>query len=96
MLDRDMRPTRLDLMLEYVREFVGEWFDQNPLGQIGVVGMRVGIGERICDMSGWQVLFHKREYANENLHQEILRMCSDQSRRDTNWSHLANLASKTP
>jgi transcription initiation factor TFIIH subunit 2 len=55
MLDRDMRPTRLDLMLEYVREFVGEWFDQNPLGQIGVVGMRAGIGERIGDMSGERV-----------------------------------------
>lgn len=22
-----------------------EWFDQNPLGQIGVVSMRAGIGE---------------------------------------------------
>jgi transcription initiation factor TFIIH subunit 2 len=52
MTDRDMRPTRFDLMLEYAREFVGEWFDQNPLGQIGVVGMRAGIGERIGEMSG--------------------------------------------
>jgi hypothetical protein len=50
--DRDMRPTRFDLMLEYAREFVTEWFDQNPLGQIGIVGMRGGIGERICEMSG--------------------------------------------
>ena len=52
MLDRDMRPTRFDLMLQYAREFVFEWFDQNPLGQIGVVGMRSGIGERICEMTG--------------------------------------------
>lgn len=52
MLDRDMRPTRFDLMLQYAREFVVEWFDQNPLGQIGVVGMRSGIGERICEMTG--------------------------------------------
>ncbi len=47
-----MRPTRFDLSLEYAREFVTEWFDQNPLGQIGIVGMRGGIGERICEMSG--------------------------------------------
>jgi transcription initiation factor TFIIH subunit 2 len=60
MLDRDMRPTRFDLMLEYVREFVVEWFDQNPLGQIGVVGMRAGIGERISEMSG------EREREREN------------------------------
>lgn len=47
-----MRPTRFDLTLQYTREFVTEWFDQNPLGQIGVVGMRGGIGERIGEMTG--------------------------------------------
>lgn len=52
MTDRDMRPTRFDLMLQYAREFVAEWFDQNPLGQIGIVGMRAGLGERIGEMSG--------------------------------------------
>ncbi|KAL4250693.1 General transcription and DNA repair factor IIH [Abortiporus biennis] len=52
MMDRDMRPTRFDLMLQYAREFITEWFDQNPLGQIGVVGMRSGLGERIGEMSG--------------------------------------------
>lgn len=52
MMDRDMRPTRFDLSLQYAREFVVEWFDQNPLGQIGLVGMRGGIGERIGEMSG--------------------------------------------
>ncbi|KAI6121529.1 Ssl1-like-domain-containing protein [Pisolithus sp. B1] len=52
MMDRDFRPTRFDLTLRYAREFVTEWFDQNPLGQIGVVGMRSGLGERIGEMSG--------------------------------------------
>ncbi|KAF7296112.1 VWFA domain-containing protein [Mycena kentingensis (nom. inval.)] len=52
MLDRDMRPTRFDLSLQYAREFIVEWFDQNPLGQIGVVGMRSGIGERVGELSG--------------------------------------------
>jgi Ssl1-like len=52
MTDRDMRPTRFDLMLQYAREFILEWFDQNPLGQIGVVGMRAGFGERVGEMSG--------------------------------------------
>jgi transcription initiation factor TFIIH subunit 2 len=52
MLDRDMRPNRFDLSLEYSREFVAEWFDQNPLGQIGIVGMKDGIAERVCALSG--------------------------------------------
>lgn len=51
MMDRDMRPTRFDLTLEYARAFVVEWFDQNPLGQIGVIGMRGGVAERIGEMS---------------------------------------------
>lgn len=52
MMDRDLRPNRFDLTLEYSRAFVAEWFDQNPLGQIGIVGMRAGIGERLREMSG--------------------------------------------
>ncbi|KIK67342.1 hypothetical protein GYMLUDRAFT_155763 [Collybiopsis luxurians FD-317 M1] len=52
MMDRDMRPTRFAVTLQYAREFVLEWFDQNPLGQMAVVGMRAGVGERISDMSG--------------------------------------------
>ena len=52
MMDRDMRPTRFDLMLQYAREFIIEWFDQNPLGQIGIVGMRAGLGEKVGEMSG--------------------------------------------
>ena len=47
-----MRPNRFDLTLEYAREFVAEWFDQNPLGQIGIVGMKEGIAERVCGLSG--------------------------------------------
>ena len=58
MMDRDMRPTRFDLMLQYAREFITEWFDQNPLGQIGIVGMRAGIGERLGEMSGEFLCIH--------------------------------------
>ena len=52
MAERDLRPSRFDLSLEYSREFITEWFDQNPLGQIGILGMRAGIAERIGEMSG--------------------------------------------
>jgi transcription initiation factor TFIIH subunit 2 len=42
MMDRNMRPTRLDL----AREFITEWFDQNPLGRMGIVEMRAGMSGR--------------------------------------------------
>ena len=56
MLDRDMRPTRFDLALSTARSFIVEWFDQNPLGQIGIIGMRSGIAERIGEMSSAFIL----------------------------------------
>jgi len=40
------------LALEYAREFISEWFDQNPLGQMAIVAMRSGLGEKICPMTG--------------------------------------------
>lgn len=73
MVDRDMRPTRFDLMLQYAREFINEWFDQNPLGQIGIVGMRGGIGERVAEMSGGQLPVLTSLNADTNIHQVIRR-----------------------
>ncbi|KAF8320812.1 TFIIH basal transcription factor complex, subunit SSL1 [Clavulina sp. PMI_390] len=52
MTDKDMRPSRFELVLQCSRDFIVEWFDQNPLGQIGIIGMRGGLGERICEMTG--------------------------------------------
>lgn len=56
MLDKDMRPTRFELSLQCCRDFIVEWFDQNPLGQVGIVGMRSGLGEKISEMTGMSIL----------------------------------------
>lgn len=63
MLDKDMRPTRFDLCLQYAREFIVEWFDQNPLGQIAVVGMRSGLGEKLGEMTG-EILAYSGVFRN--------------------------------
>ncbi|KAL1978844.1 hypothetical protein VTN31DRAFT_1703 [Thermomyces dupontii] len=52
MAEKDMRPTRYHLALRYAREFVREFFEQNPISQLGVIGMRDGLAVRISDMSG--------------------------------------------
>ncbi|EPQ57504.1 TFIIH basal transcription factor complex, subunit SSL1 [Gloeophyllum trabeum ATCC 11539] len=95
MLDRDMRPTRFGLTLEYAREFIVEWFDQNPLGQIGLVGMRAGLGERLSEMSGnpQDVLKalserHKLEPAGEPSLQNAIDMAR------TSMSHLPTHSSR--
>lgn len=52
MLDRDLRPSRLELTLTYCQDFVNEFFDQNPISQMGIIGMRNGIAERLSPLSG--------------------------------------------
>ncbi|KAK5629477.1 hypothetical protein RRF57_005192 [Xylaria bambusicola] len=52
MLEKDLLPTRHQLSMAYASEFVREYFEQNPISQLAVIGMRDGIAVRISDMSG--------------------------------------------
>ncbi|KAK2741426.1 hypothetical protein FQN55_008342 [Onygenales sp. PD_40] len=52
MTEKDLRPTRYLLTIRYAQEFVLEFFEQNPISQLGVLGMRDGLAVRISDMSG--------------------------------------------
>ncbi len=52
MAEKDLRPTRCLLTLRYAAEFVTEFFEQNPISQLGIVGMRDGLAVRVSDMSG--------------------------------------------
>jgi len=52
MNEKDLRPTRYLLTLLYIEAFIREFFEQNPISQLGIVGMRDGIAVRISDMSG--------------------------------------------
>ncbi|EJP62466.1 TFIIH basal transcription factor complex p47 subunit, putative [Beauveria bassiana ARSEF 2860] len=52
MADKDMLPTRHRLTLRYAAAFVREFFEQNPISQLGIVGMRDGVAVRISDLGG--------------------------------------------
>jgi transcription initiation factor TFIIH subunit 2 len=52
MAETDLLPTRHLLTIRYAQEFVTEFFEQNPISQLGVIGMRDGLAVRISDMSG--------------------------------------------
>lgn len=52
MLEKDLRPSRFLLTLQYAREFVSEFFDQNPIGQLSILATREGVAERITSMGG--------------------------------------------
>ncbi|PGH23120.1 hypothetical protein AJ80_02748 [Polytolypa hystricis UAMH7299] len=52
MAEKDLRPTRYLLSLRYAQEFVLEFFEQNPISQLGIIGMRDGLALKISDLSG--------------------------------------------
>ncbi|KIX99490.1 uncharacterized protein Z520_05066 [Fonsecaea multimorphosa CBS 102226] len=52
MNEKDLRPTRYLLTLSYTESFIREFFEQNPISQLGIIGMRDGVAVRISDMSG--------------------------------------------
>jgi transcription initiation factor TFIIH subunit 2 len=52
MLERDLRPSRLELSLQYAAEYVTEYFDQNPISQMAIIGMKDGVAVRLTALSG--------------------------------------------
>ncbi|KAK7755915.1 hypothetical protein SLS62_002202 [Diatrype stigma] len=52
MLEKDLLPSRYELAIAYARDFVREFFEQNPISQLAIVGMRDGIAVRVSDMGG--------------------------------------------
>ncbi|KAI5210409.1 TFIIH basal transcription factor complex, subunit SSL1 [Aureobasidium subglaciale] len=52
MLEKDLRPTRFLLTISNTMIFVREFFEQNPISQLGILGMRDGLAVRISELSG--------------------------------------------
>lgn len=52
MAEKDLLPNRYTITLNYAVDFVREYFEQNPISQLGIMGMRDGVGVRISDMGG--------------------------------------------
>ena len=52
MTEKDLRPTRHLLTINYMIAFIREYFEQNPISQLGILGMRDGVAIQISDMSG--------------------------------------------
>ncbi|KAI9595811.1 Ssl1-like-domain-containing protein [Syncephalis fuscata] len=52
MMEKDLRPSRLELTLSLAETFIGEYFDQNPISQLGIIITRDGIAEKLTELSG--------------------------------------------
>ncbi|CAG8459786.1 925_t:CDS:2 [Ambispora gerdemannii] len=52
MLEKDLRPSRLELTLSYTEQFIQEYFDQNPISQVGIIVTKDGIAQKLTELSG--------------------------------------------
>lgn len=52
MREKDLRPSRLSLTFTYLEAFIAEFFDQNPISQIGLIGTKDGLAEKLTELSG--------------------------------------------
>lgn len=52
MMEKDLLPNRYQMTLNYATEFVSEFYDQNPISQMAIIGMREGFAVLISDLSG--------------------------------------------
>ena len=52
MTEKDLRPTRYLLTLRYTIVFITEFFEQNPISQLGIIGTRDGLALTISPLSG--------------------------------------------
>lgn len=52
MADKDMRPNRFFATIKYAQDYVNDFFEQNPISQMSVLGMHDGICLRISELSG--------------------------------------------
>lgn len=52
MLEKDLRSSRFSKTLSLLQEFIVEFFDQNPISQLGILLMRNGVSQLISDVSG--------------------------------------------
>jgi transcription initiation factor TFIIH subunit 2 len=52
MNEKDFRPNRLSVTIKLLEVFIREYFDQNPISQIGIIVTRNSIAEKITELSG--------------------------------------------
>lgn len=51
-LENDYKPCRLEVSKACVQKFIGEYYDQNPISQMGVILTRDRSAERLTELSG--------------------------------------------
>ena len=74
MVEPDLKPTRIDLCFALTEQFVNEFFDQNPISQLGLIITRDGLAEKLTELGGGFVdppSSFGLQYGCEEVHTEL-------------------------
>ena len=52
MSQKDWKPHRCAVVSEEVQTFIKDYFDQNPISQLGLIGIKSATAEKLSDLSG--------------------------------------------
>ncbi|KAG2320245.1 hypothetical protein Bca4012_053439 [Brassica carinata] len=90
--ETDFRPSRMAIMAKHVEAFIREFFDQNPLSQIGLVSIKNGIAHTLTDLGGSpeshiQALMGKLEAAGDSSLQNALELVHEHLNQIPSYGH---------
>ncbi|KAJ9555591.1 hypothetical protein OSB04_010205 [Centaurea solstitialis] len=90
--EMDLRPSRMVVVAKQVEAFIREFFDQNPLSQIGLVTIKDGIAQCLTDLGGSpeshvKALMGKLGCSGEASLQNALELVHDQLDQIPSYGH---------
>lgn len=96
MMEKDLLPNRFRLTMSYAVEFVREYFEQNPISQMGIIIMRLGVAKRVSEMTGnpavlidrLRAIEKDKEPEGDPSLQNALEMCRGELLYVVTFSHL--------
>ncbi|EXB98563.1 General transcription factor IIH subunit 2 [Morus notabilis] len=90
--EMDFRPSRMAVVAKHVEAFIREFFDQNPLSQVGLVTIKDGVAHCLTDLGGSpeshvKSLMGKLECSGESSIQNALDLVHDYLNQIPSYGH---------
>ncbi|OMP09731.1 von Willebrand factor, type A [Corchorus olitorius] len=90
--EMDFRPSRIAVIAKHVEAFIREFFDQNPLSQVGLVTIKDGVAQCLTDLGGSpeshiKALMNKLECSGDSSLQNALDLVDGYLNQIPSYGH---------
>ncbi|OMO71229.1 von Willebrand factor, type A [Corchorus capsularis] len=90
--EMDFRPSRIAVFAKHVEAFIREFFDQNPLSQVGLVTIKDGVAQCLTDLGGSpeshiKALMNKLECSGDSSLQNALDLVDGYLNQIPSYGH---------